>query len=144
MEFQDTGRTWPAAASCLEPDWIIRAPTDPSTWIRRGLTHGRAPARSPEQQHQLYWDLVSRAFAVLDALPVFEIPLLLAEGQVRYGLRWADLANIASSEAGVKRRSPQALHQRFGAAVNGLVRGAEAISRSGGDEDDLYAAGGLV
>jgi hypothetical protein len=83
---------------------------------------------------------------VLDTLPTWEIPLLLGEGRVRYGLRWADLADladIASSEAGMVQRSPQALHKRFGPTVNRLARAAETMSR-GADDDDFYTAAGLL
>jgi hypothetical protein len=141
VRFRDSGRAWPAP-SCQDQDWLAQGPVDISRNIRLGLLDELSP-RDAEDPYARYWELLARAFVMFDWLRDFEIPLLLAEGRVRYSLRWADLAYIAQSRPGADERSPQALHKRFSAKVNQLDHAAEAISQSGGDAADFYDAGGF-
>jgi len=72
--------------------------------------------------------LLERAYKLSHELMWVEVPLLLAEGRVRYGFRWADLARITDTDL-----TPQALLKRHASTVATIIRVVRGVVRNFSD-----------
>jgi hypothetical protein len=102
--------------------------------VRAGLLYVLADLEDWPQgdDKDRYMHMLDRVYKLSHELMWVEVPLLLAEGRVRYGFGWADLARITDTDM-----TPQALHKRHASRVATIIRVAKAWDPCG-DSEDFY------